>query len=153
MTRKTEIGPFNEVSDHLRRTFPDLAFHVNYEHHDVDAALDIPRQPGLSFDVHINLQNLDEIHLSAEDLWVDWFPCGEQEVMDEFLEALPGLLNGSYRILQHVRSGKVKKAELQRPAKEGWKTIALCTVSMFPWFAREQRVVQNIRPAPAESAP
>ncbi len=36
--------------------------------------LEIPKQPGLDFDVNLNLQG-DELHLNAgTGFWLEWFP-------------------------------------------------------------------------------
>ena len=52
-----------------------LDLHPNH----VQLVMDIPAQPGLLFDVNLNLQNRDELHLQASTLWVSWFPCTKQK--------------------------------------------------------------------------
>jgi len=86
--------------------------------------MSIPRQPGLLFDVQLNLQNIDELHLNASALWVSWFPCTKPQIVEEYFEAVSGLLSGRFRILEHWRGTRVVRAELQRPSQEGWRTIA-----------------------------
>ena len=106
--------------------------------------LDIPQQPGLDFDLRINLQNLDEMHMSAGALWVEWFPCGDQEVFNQFIEAATGLLSGSHRIVEYHVAGSPVKAELQRPTDAGWQKIAVWSNfrALLP-FRRKTRVLQN----------
>lgn len=47
---------------------PALSMNLDLRPAHMDLAMDIPAQPGLSFDVHLNLQNLDELHLSFSAL-------------------------------------------------------------------------------------
>src|SRR2546430_16306552 len=115
MARRVEIERFNEALERIRRTFPNLRLEVEYDHPHVDASMDIPTQHGLAFEVTINLQNLDELHLSAGPLWVEWFPCGDARVFNNFMEAIVGLLSGRFRILEHLVGSSTAKAELQRP--------------------------------------
>lgn len=49
----------------LRAAFPALSMNLDLRPAYVDLAMDIPAQPGLSFNVHLNLQHLDELHLSV----------------------------------------------------------------------------------------
>ena len=107
--------------------------------------MDIPAQPGLSFHIHLNLQNLDELHLSASALWVEWFPCTNPKRVEEYFEAVSGLLSGQFRILEHWRGKRAVKANLQCPSHGGWKTIATWSVLLsIPWPPKSLKVVQNL---------
>lgn len=86
-TRRVEIDRFEEVLRAVHERFPALTVKVIREHPHVDALAEIPRQAGLAFDVAINLQNLDELHLTVSHLWVEWFPCGEQHIFEPALGA------------------------------------------------------------------
>jgi hypothetical protein len=112
---------------------------------DLELAMDIPAQTGLSFRVDLNLQNVDELHLAASALWVEWFPCTNPKRVDEYFEAVSGLLSGQFRILEHWRGKRAVKAELQAPNKGGWKTIATWSVLLaIPWPPKKLKVVQNL---------
>jgi hypothetical protein len=102
--------------ERIRVAFPALAMNLDLHHKHVDLAMDIPAQPGLSFHIHLNLQNVDELHLSASALWVEWFPCTNPKRVEEYFEAVSGLLSGQFRILEHWRGRRAVKAKLQRPA-------------------------------------
>lgn len=118
---------------------------LDLRHEHVELALDIPAQPGLSFKVHLNLQNLDELHLSASALWVEWFPCTNPKKVQEYFEAVSGLLSGEFRILEHRRGKRAVKAKLQAPRNGGWKTIATWSVLLsIPWPPKRHEVVQNL---------
>ena len=127
MSSPTELAEF--AFSEIQESFPELVCRLDREpERGVDLELVIPEQPGLSFEVALNLQNIDELHLNAPGLWVEWFPCTKPEVLTRYVEAVCGLLSGSSRILQHHRKGRLVKSYLQRPIGESWETIA----SYFP---------------------
>ena len=144
-TRPPELARFEEALATLQHRFPCLAVEVTRSHSAVDAALDFPAQPGLSFPVSINLQNCDELHICASNLWVQWFPCGEQAVFDRFVSAALGLISGEYRLLEAFVLGKPVSSRLQRPQPDGsWETLATSSSlwAFVPW-PRTYRVFQN----------
>ena len=122
----------------------------------LELAMDIPAQHGLSFDVSLNLQNLDELHLNASSLWVEWFPCTNPKKVEEYFEAVSGLLSGEFCILEHWRGKYAVRAHLQRPVNGGWKTIATWIdffPSLVPWPAKTYNVVQNLQESRKLPAP
>jgi hypothetical protein len=130
----------------IQSAFPALAMQLERSHPEVELLLEIPKQPGLSFGVSLNLQG-DELHLNAGSFWLEWFPCTKHEVREAFTEAAFGLLSGQLRILEHVRGRRAFKAYLQRPTPQGWQTIGTSGwgFSFFPWRATT-RVLQNTQP-------
>ena len=108
---------------------------LDTHHPHLDVNMDIPKQPGLAFDVNLNFQNSDELHLSAGHFWLEWFPCGDDKVVKAYREAVCGVLSGTFRILEYYRGNKAIKAQLQMPDGEGWKTIGTwATWSLpIPW--------------------
>lgn len=142
-----EIEIALDVFRRIRQRFPHLAMTLDPHHPQVDVALDIPKQAGLDFAVHLNLQNRDELHIVAGAFWCEWFPCTAHEKVDEYLDAVAGLIEGRYRILEHVRGTTVVKAELQKPVDSGWETVGCWLRPSFPWPRRRTRVLQNA-PAP-----
>ena len=145
----TSIDRFNQAVDALRREFPTLRVSVDMDGPNVEAFAHILPQAGMDFSVTFNLQN-DELHLNAGALWVEWFPCEEQEVFDAFIDALSGLIGGRYRIVEHYLGDEAVKAQLQGPiGSDGWKTIATWSNlgALIPW-PRRRAVVQNGAGAP-----
>jgi hypothetical protein len=143
--RKVEIDRNHQALEELRASFPDLTCDVSFDHPELDAVAEFPPQPGLSFEVSINLQNLDELHLNAGELWTSWFPCGDEEVFRAFIDAVSGVLSGRYRVVQEFVFGISTGAELQRPAGNAWETITGNTTmfpALIPWW-RERTVLQN----------
>jgi len=109
-TRQFEIAL--STFEKLQATFPALSMNLDLHHTYVDVAMDIPVQPGLSFKVHLDLQNLDELHLSASAFWCEWFPCTNPKKVERYIEAVSGLLSGELRILEHWRGKRPVKAQL-----------------------------------------
>jgi len=129
----------------IRAAFPALTMNVDLHPEHVDLAMDIPAQPGLSFKIGLNLQNLDELHLEASALWVEWFPCTNPKKVEEYFEAVSGLLSGEFRIFEHWRGKRAVKAELQRPVQSGWKAVGTSLwLLSIPWPRKTFKVVQNL---------
>lgn len=127
----------------IQERFPYLTMKLDRDHPHVDVALNIPRQPRLEFDVSLNLQNRDELHLIAGAFWCEWFPCTSPQKVEEYFGAVVGLIEGQYRILEHRRGSRVVKAELQKPAGSGWETVGGWLTLSLPWPRRKTRVLQN----------
>jgi hypothetical protein len=129
----------------LRATFPALSMNLDLRPTHVDLAMDIPAQPGLSFNVYLNLQNLDELHLAASAFWYEWFPCTNPKKVERYLEAVSGLLSGEFRILEHWRGRRPVKAQLQRPSRGGWENVATWAdvSAIVPWPKKTLKVFQN----------
>ncbi len=129
----------------VRAAFPALTMKLELHPAHVELAMDIPVQPGLFFKVWLDLQNGDDLTLSASHFWYEWFPCTDQKIADEYLEAVLGLLSGRFRILEHWRGGRVVKAQLQSPRDNKWKSIATSTniSALIPWPPKKLRSVQN----------
>ena len=146
-TRELEIAL--SAFETLRSRFPGLSMNLNLHHPQVDAAMDIPTQPGLSFKVHLDLQNLDELHLSASALWCSWFPCTDPKKVERYIEAVSGLLSGEFRILEHWRGRRWVKVQLQRPDGSDWKTVTGCVNPsvLVPWPRKILNVVRNNTPS------
>ena len=117
--REAVIRLFQEI----QAAFPRLTMKLERNHPHLDLNMDILRQDGLSFDVNLNLQNADELHLSAGHFWLEWFPCSDPKIVEDFREAVHGVLSGNYRIVEYGLGKRVLKSILQRPDGEGWKTI------------------------------
>jgi hypothetical protein len=130
--------------ERIRAAFPGLAMNLDLPPEHVDLAMEIAAQPGLPFHIHLNLQNLDELHLSASAVWVEWFPCTNPKQVERYLEAVSGLLSSQFRILEYWRDSRAVKVKLQRPKNGRWKTVACWSVLIsIPWPPRTRKVVRN----------
>ena len=97
---------------------------LDLEPDNVDVQLDIPQQDGLLFDVSLNLQNSDELHLNVGAFCQEWFPCSDEVVSRAYFAAVAGLLSGENRLVEYHRGKRIVKVQLQRPVGEDWETIA-----------------------------
>jgi hypothetical protein len=130
--------------EEIRDAFPALSMRLDCEPAQVDLNMDIPQQPGLAFDVNLNLQG-DELHLSAGVFWLEWFPCTRPNVVQAYREAVHGLVSGAYRIREQYRGRRPFKAELQRPRADGWETIGTWYGWAWPLPRRTvERILQNL---------
>ena len=143
MSTPLELAEF--AFSEIRESFPDLISRIDRQPDGgVDLEVVFPEQPGLLFEVALNLQNVDELHLNAPGLCVEWFPCTKPEVLIRYVDAVRGVLAGSHRILQHHRKGCLIKSYLQRPAGESWETIARYYPGIsLPFLTCETTVVAN----------
>ena len=138
--RSAVIRLFEEIRD----AFPQLSMQLDQNPRHVELELNIPQQPGLNFDMNLNLQG-DELHLSAGAFWLEWFPCTRPDVIDAFREAVVGLISGGYRIREHHRGGRPFKAELQTPGVDGWQTIGTWYGWIWPFPRRTvEKILQNV---------
>jgi hypothetical protein len=144
-TATPELDRFHQVVAIVRREFPGLRVNVDADNSNVDAAAAIPAQAGLDFQVGINLQNDDELHLEVGRFSLQSFPCHRQDVFDRFVGALTGVLSGHLRILESHVLGMVVCSRLQSPTGDGkWQTIGWKAgpTALLPW-PRRHRILQN----------
>jgi len=139
-------GAAVRLIEDIQAAFPALRMRVDSEDRNVDVSVEIPSQAGLDFRVNLNLQNRDELHLSAGDaFWCSWFPSSDSAVVQHYRNAVTGLLSGRHRIVEYRHWRLTIGADLQEPTAGGWKTIAKSRRGLWPvrWGAR-RRVVQNV---------
>ena len=134
----------SKLFEEIQAEFPRLTMQVNTSVPYLDVSVEALRQPGLDFDVFMNLQNNDELHLCAEQFWCSWFPISNASRMQDYREAVVGVLSGRCQIVEFIRWGRCVGADLQAPTPEGWKTIAKSRSGLLPikWFA-QARVLRN----------
>ena len=138
-----------EALNKFRSIFPALEMELNEQDPNVDIMLTIPEQKGLDFTVYLNLQNIDELHLSVGDLWMCWFPCTDPENCEDYINTVKGLISGEYRILETLRGNKVVKAQLQIPMNGEWvsRSSGLMTFKLPAFKKKTFNVVQNTKSA------
>jgi hypothetical protein len=132
--------------ERIQGEFTNLAMELVREPEHVELEMNIPQQPGLLFDVHLNLQNVDELHLVvADEFWVEWFPCTDGDVTERYVEAVCGVLSGAFRVLAVYSGPRYLKGYLQRPRGAQWETIARHYHSFaLPFSRRRKAVIQNV---------
>lgn len=145
-----EYDDYKEIARNVFKKIQLLYPYLNMEIVDdlphLDLCMDIPVQEGLKFEISLNLQNMDELHISSGKLWMCWFPCSRQYNVDDFLDVVKGLIDGKYRILEIIKGGKVIKARLQKPVNGKWvtKSSGLATFRSPSFKRKKYNIVQNI---------
>ncbi len=129
--------------ERIRLASPHLSMIQDESPEHVDMTMLIPAQDGLAFDVELNLQNVDELHLVASEFWGEWFPCGNPNVEDRYVEAVSGLLSGKHRIVERWRADRCVRAKLQSPVDDAWQTIFTYSKLSLPWPRARSVVVYN----------
>lgn len=129
--------------DEIRRAFPDLRMEESRSP-DGEPELRIPAQAGLAFELHSYLHG-DALSLCAGSFWGEWFPCHDPKTVEQYREAVVGLLTGRFRVVEVHRRGRLLRSLLQRPKGSSWKTISWTSFGFpLPWFgAVERRVFRN----------
>ena len=131
----------------LRAEFPLLRIDIKpVDAYLLEITVDIPQQPGLDFDVHLNLQNDDELYLCVSDSFrCSWFPSSEPAVTERYRDAVIGVLSGRYRILEYVRRGQVIGSDLEAPTGSGWTKVATSRQGLLPFtFGAKTQALQNL---------
>jgi hypothetical protein len=144
MRHEVDRSAMIRLFEEIREAFPQLSMRLDHDPANVDLNMDIPEQPGLTFDMNLNLQG-DELHLTAGAFWLEWFPCTRPDVVQAYREAVHGLLSGMYRIRERHRGRRPFKAELQKPDQGGWQTIGTWYGWAWPFPRRSvEKIVQNV---------
>lgn len=136
----------NQVFATIFACFPELQV-VRNENTPVEISYTIPAQDGLDHDVHLNLQNEDELHLEiGRYFWMEWFPVSDQAQADQYIDAVCGFLAGEYRVEEYYRGKTCVKANLQKRGKGGaWESIETWTVLHIPlpWQKKSTTILKN----------
>jgi hypothetical protein len=137
------IDAFQSALTAIRAQFPWLDVPDFEQHPSVEALVEIPIQPGLSLPIQLNLQNRDELHLAASNLWVEWFPCTDPEKVKLFVDAVAGLVGGELEIEEAFLFGKPVSATLQRRGRTGEHLARWSNLLSFIPLKKTRRTVCN----------
>jgi hypothetical protein len=89
----------------------------------LDFALTVPVQENFSFELSVNFQNADEIHLSAKDFTTSHFPVSKNEKFAKVLAILEGLILGTLRIrCFYYNQGSFIDSRLEELVNEKWES-------------------------------
>jgi hypothetical protein len=111
----------------------------------VELVVTLPAQPRLSFEIHLLLQNVDELCIQLKNYSSSYFPSANPDKRACFEDAVQGLISGQYRILSHVRpkwTGWIK-SHLQSREQNGWKNLTTYRSFGFPFGRVVTTIVQN----------
>ena len=147
MKRNNEVAYQNAIRcfDEIKAAVPNLESNFTDQNTDIELLTVFPVQDGLKFEVSLNFQALDELHLTAGYFWFSWFPCSDEEKIKAFRDAVIGILTGELRIVEYYKGKQAFKAELQRLDRNEWKVLAT-RKTWFLSFSKEksEKILQNI---------
>jgi hypothetical protein len=110
----------------------------------VSVSIVFDRQPGLPLAVIAQLEDEMLRLLIGKSFSVEWFPCSDRGIVEEFTAAFRGFLSGKAQLVETSKNGRVTKAELV--AVDTGKSLASWRSLAWPSFARAQtqafRVIQ-----------
>jgi hypothetical protein len=86
-----------------------------------DLLMRVPRQPGLSFDLTLGLQNIDELNIGFDEFWSYFFPFNHKRQIVS--DALDALAVGQCRLAIHTQLGSVVKRVLEQSRGGKWEPI------------------------------
>ena len=139
----SNIKTAREVFERVKAANPHLKMEIEENPAHVELAMHIKTQAGLDFDVFLNLQNNDELHLQFGPFWGEWFPCSEPTRVSEYEAAVNGVLSGNFRTKVINRRGKPVKALLQAPSENEWSTVFTWGKLHLPLGIKTISYVQN----------
>jgi hypothetical protein len=150
MSADAELG--KAALDRIRREYSHLTMSDDLYDAPLDATLDIPSQAGLDFQVNLSVDG-DELYLGVGDsFWLSWFPSSKPVVVEDYLDAVRGVLDGTYRLVEHRRWGRPFKVVLQMPHRGGWKNAgtsgtlgALIPITFSKTILQNQRASRHAR--------
>ena len=87
----------------------------------VELLMRVPRQPGLSFELTLGLQNKDELNIGFERFWSYFFPYEDQRQIVS--DALDALVTGECRLAIHTQLGRVVKRVLEQRLDGHWRPL------------------------------
>src|SRR5262249_12437409 len=130
MRKPVDVDEVARLFESIQLAFPHLTMRLDRQHPHVDLNMDIPSQPGLLFNVNINLQG-DELHLDVGALWLEWFPCTDADVVARFREAVRGVLLGTFRIVEHLRGARAVRPSCRSRRATGGRGLGRPASSTF----------------------
>ena len=135
-----------DIFNRIQNEFPNLSMELDSDPSvPVDLLFTINKQDGLEFDISLNLQNFDEIHLSTCHIDCSFFPITKENVSETIINSVKGIISGNYRVVQiKNKKGKTIKSLLQRSEGDKWITTYRSFENFrFPWTRVEHKVYRN----------
>lgn len=127
------VKTVEELFTHIAAKYSRYASSIELtpDHDHVSVELTFPKQVGLPFSIDANLQ-VDELQIGVNDtLAGEWFPVGIPDRIHNFSEAFCCLVDGSGRLIQYTRYGKVLKTQVQRRTEGRWEPLATAISGIY----------------------
>jgi hypothetical protein len=139
----------DDVVKILREKFPQLRI-IEYNEAPVERAYHIPAQEGIVCDLHLNLQNEDELHLNiGKYFWCEWFSCEKECVVQDYLDSVIGFIEGTYRVVDYFSGSTCYKSVLEKKEKDLWQPYASSIHVhgyVWPGWRKRTEITRNTKP-------
>ena len=108
----------------------------------IELLMTVPKQSGLSFDLTLGLQNLDELNIGIGRFWSYFFPYQSKANEVDFI--LDGIVYGACRLRKLKQFGKIRRQYLEVKREEKWEA-AYATMDRFSWpfFSYSSEIISN----------
>ena len=118
---------------------------VTTESYPVELYMKFPTQTRLRAGFSLMLENEDELHFCVGHYRKAYFPMDDPKVLQLFRSHVLGFVAGEYRVLEHFRGQRFKRAELQcRKGLEWTHENGNISIDLLGWFRRGSRLVNEI---------
>lgn len=128
-------------------SYPHLKMELREDDPNVGLVMYIPEQPGLKFEIHVYLDNGDELGIGAGEFYhCTWFPCDDVKKREEYISCVHGLLNGNCRILEYFRNkpNQCSHASLEALKDGQWVKIS-GWANLLPWIFKRGKKITELR--------
>jgi hypothetical protein len=117
------------MRDHIREAealFRDFAERHSlaierFDEPNVELLMRVPRQPGLSFELMLGLQDGDVLNIGFERFWSHIFPFEQKR--DLVAGLLDGVVTGECRLAIHRQFGFAVRRVLERRTNNAWEPV------------------------------
>lgn len=107
----------------------------------VELLMELPQQPGLTFDLSVGLQNGDELNVGFAGFWSYFFPF--EQKCDLVSALLDEIVSGDCRLAVHRQFGFVVKRLLERRLGEAWQPVYSALGFAVPLIGAEVTYLSN----------
>ncbi len=113
----------------------------------IELMMRLSKQPGLSFELTLALQNGDELNIGFEKFWSYFFPYEKKRRI--VLDALDAIASGDCRLAIHTQRGGVVRRVLEKLSDGLWQPIYVAHSGVkFPFLTTSITYLRNedVRP-------
>ncbi|HEY1929162.1 MAG TPA: hypothetical protein VGG92_16990 [Caulobacteraceae bacterium] len=117
----------------------------------VELACWIRKQPGLDWDLWLNLQNEDEVGIQHDLFTAEWFPITDPTEEAAFVAVVDGLISGDVRLrcMYSGHGGLPCRVDLEQISEATWRLLFTYHRGLYVGRAELIEAVRNGHPTEA----
>lgn len=145
--KQNHVPETRELFKSFMVAYPHLTMKLEDDGQDVDLVLWIRAQAGLLFDVHVYLDNVDELGLGVGSFYhATWFPCSDIKKREEYIACVHGIIAGKCRVIEYYRDSpdSCSHADLQMLVDDEWRHVS-GWASVVPWLFKRGKQTRELR--------